>query len=385
MRKTATKSAMLRNCLAGLAAAALIGHAAELAPPQDGRVAGNARLLRELQHVHGLSEAQMAKIRAIFSASPVIGQGNPAITRHPMTREQCQAKLDAEHVTYANPRFERICGRKYMAPLYDPRTQQPEEAKACIDQFEFPDIPCDFPLVWVKAREAAEICAAEGKRLCDADEWEDACQGEWEPPDYHFDLAKGVSPEVAIRRMREAHNRAHEADKRWSYGPDYERGVCATGSSKTPACNGGSWSECGSNTYPDGSFPGCHSPLSVYDLNGNAAEHMNLPLAPDQMSQRGSTTLGYTEMKGSWFIFDTYRAHPDWCRWRAPFWHGSRVMDPHSHANYHLGFRCCSSVGSAASAVPSATRSPPQPGALPPGRAPHGALPAWLVRVHPVR
>ena len=41
-------------------------------------------------------------------------------------------------------------------------------------------------------------------------------------------------------------------------------------------------------------------------------------------------------MKGSWFIFDTYRAHEDWCRWRAPFWHGSRVMDEHSHANYHL-------------------------------------------------
>jgi hypothetical protein len=46
-------------------------------------------------------------------------------------------------------------------------------------------------------------------------------------------------------------------------------------------------------------------------------------------------------MKGSWFIFDKYRAHEDWCRWRAPYWHGSRVMDPGSHANYHLGFRCC--------------------------------------------
>ena len=45
------------------------------------------------------------------------------------------------------------------------------------------------------------------------------------------------------------------------------------------------------------------------------------------MASRGSTELGYTEMKGSWFIFDAYRAHEDWCRWRAPFWHGSRVMD----------------------------------------------------------
>ena len=71
---------------------------------------------------------------------------------------------------------------------------------------------------------------------------------------------------------------------------------------------------------------------------------MNLPLAPDQMASRGSKTLGVTEMKGSWFIFDRYYAHPDWCRWRAPFWHGSRVMDPISHQNYHLGFRCCKTV-----------------------------------------
>ena len=71
---------------------------------------------------------------------------------------------------------------------------------------------------------------------------------------------------------------------------------------------------------------------------------MNLPIAPDQMSTRGSKTLGYTEMKGSWFIFDTYRAHEDWCRWRAPFWHGTRVLASDSHANYHLGFRCCNTL-----------------------------------------
>jgi hypothetical protein len=316
------------------------------------RTQDNERLLRELKEVHALADTQIASIRAIFAASAVIGQGNPAITRHPMSREQCTRKLEAGHISYANPRFERICAAKYMAPLYDPAGQAPEEAKVCIDQFEFPDIPCEYPVVWVRAREAAQICAAQAKRLCDADEWEDACQGAWEPPDYRFDLARGAPPELAIRRMREAHNRAYEADKRWSYGPDYERGVCATGSFKTPGCNGGSWSGCGSNTYPDGSFPSCHSPLQVYDLNGNAAEHMNLPLAPDQMSQRGSATLGYTEMKGSWFVFDTIRAHPDWCRWRAPFWHGTRLMDPRSHANYHLGFRCCSSAIPVTPSVP---------------------------------
>jgi hypothetical protein len=144
--------------------------------------------------------------------------------------------------------------------------------------------------------------------------------------------------------MRQAHNRAHEADKAWSYGKEFRRGICGAASFKNAACTGGSWTECGSNTYPAGFFPDCRSALQVYDLHGNAAEHMNLPLDESQMASRGSQTLGHTEMKGSWFIFDTYRAHEDWCRWRAPYWHGSRVMDANSHRNYHLGFRCCRAV-----------------------------------------
>jgi hypothetical protein len=304
----------------------------------------NDLLLQKLQSVDGLQDDELKALRKIFAESRIIGQGNPAITRHPVTPAECEAKLKQMGVHYENSTFEKICKAKYMAPLYDPSKERPEDAKACIDQFEFPDIPCTYPVVWVKAREAAEICSAEGKRLCDAHEWEGACAGSLEPPDYRFDLTKGVTPEEGIRRMRIAHNQAYNASKSWSYGPEYQKGVCATSSSKTPGCNGGSWTGCGSNTFPAGDFPGCHSSLQVYDLNGNAAEHMNLPINESQMSSRGSLQLGYTEMKGSWFIFDTYRAHEDWCRWRAPFWHGTRVMDEHSHANYHLGFRCCKTL-----------------------------------------
>lgn len=304
----------------------------------------NEKLLAQLERVHGLSDEQIQALRTIFARSGYIGQGNPAIARHPETPAQCQARRDAMHLSDADPRFERICGGKHMAPLYDPERQQPEDARACIDRFEFPDIPCAYPVVWVRAREAAEICAAEGKRLCDAHEWEGACDGALQPPDYRFDLARGVAPETGIARMRSAHNRVHQPQARWSYGPAYREGVCAAGSRKTPGCQGGGWSQCGSNTYPAGDFPDCRSPLDVYDINGNVAEHMNLPLDESQMASRGSRTLGYTEMKGSWFIFDSYRAHEDWCRWRAPFWHGTRVMDPHSHANYHLGFRCCKDI-----------------------------------------
>jgi hypothetical protein len=304
----------------------------------------NEVLFRQLQRVHGLSDVQMVAIRKIFARSGYMGQGNPAIARHPVSPEEAKTKLTGLRIDYANPKFEKICGAKYMAPLYNPVTQRPEDAKSCIDQFEFPDIPTAYPVVWVKAREAAEVCWVVGKRLCDAHEWEGACAGSLEAPDYRFDLAKGLSPSAAIERMRTAHNQARSRDKSWSYGPTFRRGICAASSAKSPGCLGGGWTRCGSNTFPAGDFPDCKSPLQIYDLNGNAAEHMNLPLNESEMSSRGSRTLGYTEMKGSWFIFDNLRAHEDWCRWRAPFWHGTRVMDEHSHANYHLGFRCCKSL-----------------------------------------
>jgi hypothetical protein len=312
----------------------------------------NEQLLQQLQQIHGLSEAEMRDIRAIFAQSKIIGQGNPAVTKHPVTPQECAAMLQQRSITYENPEFERICGGKYMAPLFDPKATTADHAMACIDQFEFPDIPCAYPLVWVRTREAAQICAAEGQRICDAHEWEGACAGDLQPPDYHFDRLKGEAPEVAIHQMRSAHNLADQAGKSWSYGPEYRRDVCATGSTKTPGCPGGNWQLCGSNTYPAGDFPACHSTSGVYDLNGNAAEQMNLPLNEAQMASRGSTELGYTEMKGSWFIFNTFRAHEDWCRWRAPFWHGTRLMATNSHANYHLGFRCCKTLEATSSPIP---------------------------------
>lgn len=299
----------------------------------------NALLFQQLEQVHKLTPAQLAAVKEIFARSGIIGQGNPAVTRHPMSVEECKARAPNGGRGYANPQFERICGAKYMAPLYDPRSERPQDATACIDQFEFPDIPCTYPVVWVRAREAAEICAAMGKRICDAHEWEGACAGALEPPDYRFGIGPG-----SVSSAASAHNNEYASSKSWAYGPAYRKGICAAASQKTPGCNGGSFSGCGSNTYPTGAFPDCHSTLGVYDQHGNAAEHMNLPLEPDQMASAGSTKLGVTEMKGSWFIFDHYYAHQDWCRWRAPFWHGSRVMSSSSHSNYHLGFRCCKTL-----------------------------------------
>lgn len=306
----------------------------------------NEEMFRQMQEVRGVSAGEIRRIRAIFAGSPNgwMGQGNPAVTRHPLPPDEAAARIggsvSAVQQSYRNRTYERICGERYMVPLYDPQTQSPSDATVCVDMFEYPNVPMVYPVVWVRAVEAAQLCAAEGKRIGDAHEWEGAAAGQLLPPDYPFERIRGMGASAAVNTMRGIHNARYASTSgTYSIGA-WRSGVCATGSFKNGGCNGGSFTGCGSNTYPAGSFPACQSPLGVFDIDGNAAEHMNLPLSEDQMASRGSTTLGVTEMKGSWFIWDTIRAHEHWARWRAPFWHGTRVMSGGSHRNYHLGFRC---------------------------------------------
>lgn len=304
----------------------------------------NEILLKKIQTIHGISEEQIKIIKNIFKKSGFIGQGNPKITKHPISEEQCEEQRLKQKINYNNLEFEKICKAKFMSPLYNPTKETIKDAKVCIDQFEFPNIPCTYPVVWVRANEAAEICHAMGKRLCDAHEWEGACDGNLKEPDYDFNLIKKMSPAAVIKVMRKKHNLKESQNQTWAYGNIYQKGICATSSFKSPKCDGGNWQKCGSNTFPSGFFINCKSKFDVYDLHGNAAEHMNLPLSPEQMASHPSRNYGYTEMKGSWFIFDTYKAHEDYCRWRAPFWHGTKLMDKRSHHNYHLSFRCCKDI-----------------------------------------
>jgi formylglycine-generating enzyme required for sulfatase activity len=292
--------------------------------------AQRAALYRTLAAALDLSAEQRAAVAAIIDASPYIGQGNPAISRHPMTRAECRAiRADAGAADGPHP----PCRRVNMVPIYDPGAgETAADARVCIDQFEFPDIPCEYPLVYASAREAALLCVAVGKRLCDAHEWEGACAGALRPPEVDYAFGK---PRPYATWL---HNKAREV--RWAHGPTKDDARCGTGGTKTPGCPGGGFTQCGTNSYPAGAFPGCVSPFGVYDQHGNVAEHLNLPLSPEELTGRGGT--GQTEMKGSWFAFQSVLdPHEDDCRWRAKDWHPSRLMDVESHRNYHLGLRCC--------------------------------------------
>jgi formylglycine-generating enzyme len=285
-------------------------------------------LFKNMQSQLGLGDEALAKTRAIFEGSRWMGQGNPKITKHPMTRAECEAIRSQHSFHEADAR----CVAPNMVTVFDPAAgESRESAKLCIDQYEYPNIACDYPVTWVKSDQAENLCKAQGKRLCDAHEWEGACAGALHTPEVDYTFGER-------RLMQEyLHNKSRELV--WAYGKKRDLKLCATGGSKSPKCFAPSWEECGSNTYPAGAFPECVSSFGVYDQHGNAAEHMNLPLVAAELGSRGGT--GENEMKGSWWIFQQLDAHEDDCRWRALAWHEGRLMADDAHRNYHLSFRCC--------------------------------------------
>ncbi len=128
-----------------------------------------SRLFARMRAELGLDEEKLAAVEAVFAASPVLGQGNPAISRHPMSRSECRRIRREAGVAQAGV---PVCGAPGMVPLFDPEAgETAADARVCIDQLEFPDIPCEYPVVQVRAREASLLCRAVGKRLCDAHEW----------------------------------------------------------------------------------------------------------------------------------------------------------------------------------------------------------------------
>ena len=91
-----------RLVLASLAALWLTGAAAVAETPLQ---AQNEVMFHQMETVHGLTPQQMQAIRNIFAASGYVGQGNPAVTQHAATPEQCRVQQLKLNLEFANPSF----------------------------------------------------------------------------------------------------------------------------------------------------------------------------------------------------------------------------------------------------------------------------------------
>jgi len=248
-----------------------------------------------------------------------INQGNKAIARHAVSKAKCLAGL--EGITLQTEEQRGICGFENMVPIYKRGRKKP---KTCIDIFEFPNKPCELPMVWAAPIQAKIICEMQGKRLCSQEEWTLACRGD---------------PEGG-------------KDRKFAYGDEMDLEVCNTNKpakENSPDCDGKSassaWKTCGTNTEPTGAYPRCRSRFGVFDQHGNVAEIMT------RLDADGHV---YSQLKGSAFFYvDVARkpnerqqkgreTYPDHCAYD-PRWHVEQ-MNEAWHVNYHLGFRCCSTV-----------------------------------------
>jgi hypothetical protein len=251
-----------------------------------------------------------------------MNQGNDELAHHDVSREQCLAGLAG--VTIQTPEQLRICGAPNMVPIHH---GHPNKAKTCIDVFEFPNQPCELPMVWVAPVQAGALCELQGKRLCAQEEWIGACRSD---PEGGKDSVYSYGDELDLT----ACNTNKQAR---SYG-----GVLCEPDSASSA-----WKTCATNTEPSGSFPRCRSRLGVFDLQGNVAEIMARFDAEEGL---------VSQLKGSAFFYvDVARKHderppkdskretyPDHCG-HDPRWH-VEPMNNAWHVNYHLGFRCCKTV-----------------------------------------
>jgi hypothetical protein len=287
----------------------------------------------------------------------------PRNSWHPTSRAQCRKNVLDTKIIQQNPEFEKICGAKWMAPVLENEADDISKAKVCIDQFEFPNIPCEYPVVWTPARTAKQICENMGKRVCNSHEWEGACAGSMDVQDpYLFSLG-------SLQARRAKYNKDREIVFAFQWAPEHinltnTQELCGVYSENDPdlmapmrenpsayySSIGKSkqcapdYNTCGSNTWPSGFKYRCRTQLGVYDMHGNIAEVTSFPANKNEIARENIT--GHTERKGSFFVRrkGSGMNYPDDCRVRQPYEHfGAYASDGMSF--YQEGFRCCKEAG----------------------------------------
>ena len=169
--------------------------------------------------------------------------------------------------------------------------------KFCIDEFEWPNRKDEFPIIDVTWYKAGDMCKNVGKRLCTADEWTFACEGEDMLPYPYGD---------GYHRDEKVCDQEHE-----SMSPTLPRSV---------------WPDY-YYAHRSGSMEQCKSRFGVYDLIANVDEWV----VNEKGRKDGDPYI--SGLKGGYW---TYRVRTR-CRPMTTA-HGPE------HSFYQQGFRCCRSI-----------------------------------------
>ncbi|RME23878.1 MAG: hypothetical protein D6798_12585 [Deltaproteobacteria bacterium] len=213
--------------------------------------------------------------RAVFSAGFRCCWSEAAPTAADLTPEQVRADAEA--------RLAEARAASSPAP-YNPDDEVEVAPGLFMDVFEYPNRPGEFPRTAVTWTEARDLCAAAGKRLCTASEWERACAG---PAGFEL-----------------------------PYGDRYVEGACAIHTDSRPR---------------SGQAYACASAAGVQDLVGSAWEWTSTRLDARALESRPGEVL--REIRGGSWHTDPVKGvcRPD----------DGYPAAPQDIPFPDLGFRCC--------------------------------------------
>ncbi|MCK6507934.1 formylglycine-generating enzyme family protein [Myxococcota bacterium] len=180
-------------------------------------------------------------------------------------------------------RLDQARAASSQAP-YDPTAEVEVAPGLWMDVYEYPNRRGEVPRTAVSALEAQALCAAAGRRLCTAGEWERACAG--------------------------------TDGRTWPYGPTFVDGACNVGQA-TPPRAGDAW--------------GCLSPAGVLDLAGSVWEWTATPLDAPSLGSTAAERLH--EIRGGSWLADRAKGV---CQPTDGY-----PFAPADQPFPDLGFRCC--------------------------------------------
>jgi len=209
-------------------------------------------------------------------------------------------RLRAKGVKLAPSPVSERCLR-YQQPSQCLSTQR-RPMRFCIDEHEWPNRPGQEPLLLVTWLEAKAHCEQAGKRLCTADEFNFACEGEQMLP-YSYGYNRDAErcnidkPYVKPKRLLLPHAACQQRDWCKKHLAELDQRV------------------------PSATMTACTSPFGAFDLNGNVNEWVS---RPDESAPNRSG------LKGGWWGPARSRCRP------------MVTVHKESYVGYEVGFRCCS-------------------------------------------
>ncbi|MBI4951006.1 MAG: SUMF1/EgtB/PvdO family nonheme iron enzyme [Myxococcales bacterium] len=235
---------------------------------------------------------------------PEVEQKCVAHTKDYEQQERRRAQAKAEGRTFDERPAPERCVRFAEPSRCLSRERRP--VRFCMDRYEWPNRQGELPALLRTWTEAHRACADVHKRLCTADEFNFACEGEDLRP-YSYGYARDDT-RCNVDKPYVQPNQSILVP----YDLCQEHARCRTHLAELD------------QREPAGSRPGCVSPFGVFDLNGNVNEWVERP---------GETAPRRSGLKGGWWGPARSRCRP--------------MVTAHdeNYAGYEVGFRCCADAG----------------------------------------